>query len=169
MEQDSYVLGDGDPNSILPQDFTLPPPDVPDPVDLDVKLLQLKLHSGSQDTTPDQIEAPATESTGSANGIRTFSAELVFAIRSEAEEAKQLSFLLSYDVQFVTAHPCVPSVHSRIVAEANAAELEDSPSAIDLKAQLRKPSGPHTLFTGKRTCFASHHLWFTYFEYTDNT
>lgn len=133
----------------MPRDFTLPPPDVPDPVDLNVELIRLNLNSGSHDSTPSQGDTPATGSTGTRE-IRTFAAEMVFAIRSE-EEVKEMSLLLTYDVQFVTAHPCVPSVHSIIVLEANAPELAGSASAseIDLQARLRRPSGPHTMFTGQ--------------------
>lgn len=149
VEQDSHVLGDGDEKSVLRQDFTLPPPDVPDPDDLDVKLLRLNLNSGSHDTTPSQRETPTTESTGAAHDIRTFSAEMVFAVRSEKHEVKEMSLLLSYDVQFVTAHPCVPSLHSKIVQEASLPELTGPPSDVDLKSQIRRPSGPHTLFTGE--------------------
>lgn len=120
---------------------------MPDPVDLDVELIRLNLNSGSHDSTPSQGDTPATGSTGTRE-IRTFAAEMIFAIRSE-EEVKEMSLLLTYDVQFVTAHPCVPSVHSIIVLEANALELAGSDSEIDLQARLRRHSGPHTLFTGQ--------------------
>lgn len=73
---------------------------------------------------------------------------MIFAIRSE-DEVKEMSFLLTYDVQFVTAHPCVPSVHSIMVLEANEPALANSAPEIDEGAGLRRPSGPHTMFTGQ--------------------
>lgn len=146
VESDSYVLGDSEANIVLPTDFTLPPADVPDTVDLDVKLVRVNLDSGSRDTTPSLRETPATDSTGT-HEIRTFSANMVFEIRSE-EEVKEMSLLLAYDVQFVTAHPCVPSMHSIIVEEANQPQLGGSASDIDLHTRMRRPSGPHTMFTG---------------------
>lgn len=148
MEKDSYVLGDGDAKTVSPQDFTLPPPHLADPDILDVKLLQLNLHPESETTTPNRRETPGTESTRAPHEIRTFSAEMVFAFPSGKEGKKEISLSLTYDVQFVTAHPCVPSVHSNIIADALQSELATSTSEADLQARLRRPSGPHTLFTG---------------------
>lgn len=152
VEQDSHVLGDGDASTVLPQDFTLPPPDVPDPINLEVNLQTLDLFTGvdSVDSTPSQKDTPGTE-TSVANlpvEIRTYSALMQFGVKKEAEEPIEMGFALSYDVQFVTAHPCVPSKHTRLLEAASNAEkpelqLQDAPGPSG-----RRPSGPHTLFTG---------------------
>lgn len=139
VERDSYVLGTGEMKSVRAEDFSLPPPDVPDPVPLDVKLINLNLKpSGSTDTTPSKDGTPNTGSHTPSREIRTYSADMYFTIKAEGEEPKDITFALTYDVQFVTAFPCVPSPYTKQILPD-----EEDP------AKLADPElGPHTLFAG---------------------
>ncbi|KFY27873.1 hypothetical protein V493_03254 [Pseudogymnoascus sp. VKM F-4281 (FW-2241)] len=142
VERESHVLGDGDARTILPGDFTLPPADVPDPVNLEVKLESLDLFTGldSAESSPINEDGQGMEPTDQPN-IRTYSAMLQFTIKPSEGPIKSMNFALTYDVQFVTAHPCVPSLHTRLIQSAT------SPGS--QAAQLdNTSSGPHTLFTG---------------------
>ncbi|KFY05208.1 hypothetical protein V491_09180 [Pseudogymnoascus sp. VKM F-3775] len=106
VERESHVLGDGDARTILPGDFTLPPADVPDPVNLEVTLESLDLFTGldSAHSSPVDEHAPGVEPIGRPN-IRTYSAMLQFTVKPSDEPTKSMNFALTYDVQFVTAHP----------------------------------------------------------------
>jgi hypothetical protein len=144
VENDSHVLGNADAGSVLPEDFTLPPPDVRDPVTLVVKLQSLDLISAtdSAESTPSQNPTPATGTT--AASINTYSAKANFSVDPSDMEKREITFDLTYDVQFVTAHPCVPSKHSRLVSsKANLAPQSPEQQA---SAEL---IGPHELFTGE--------------------
>lgn len=119
-------------------DFSLPPPDVPDPVHLDVKLVNLNLNtSGSTESTPSK-GTPNTGHYVSPREIRTYAAGMDFTLQQNDEPVKNITFSLSYDVQFVTAYPCVPSPFTKQILpdEENPSKLNDP----DL--------GPHTLFAG---------------------
>lgn len=143
VERESHVLGDGDARTILPGDFTLPPADVPDPVNLEVKLESLDLFTGldSAESSPINEDGPSGKTTDHPN-IRTYSAMLQFTIKPSDEPTKSMNLSLTYDVQFVTAHPCVPSLHTRLIQSSTSPGFQ--------AAQLdTKSSGPHTLFTGK--------------------
>ncbi|KFY99436.1 hypothetical protein V498_00759 [Pseudogymnoascus sp. VKM F-4517 (FW-2822)] len=142
VERESHVLGDGDARTILPGDFTLPPADVPDPVNLEVKLESLDLFTGldSAESSPINEDGPSGKTTDHPN-IRTYSAMLQFTIKPSDEPTKSMNLSLTYDVQFVTAHPCVPSLHTRLIQSSTSPGFQ--------AAQLdTKSSGPHTLFTG---------------------
>ncbi|KFZ23312.1 hypothetical protein V502_02206 [Pseudogymnoascus sp. VKM F-4520 (FW-2644)] len=142
VERESHVLGDGDARTILPGDFTLPPPDVPDPANLEVNLESLDLFTGldSAESSPVNEDGPGVETTDRPK-IRTYSAMLQFTVKPSDEPTKSMNFALTYDVQFVTAHPCVPSLHTRLI--------QSSTSSGSPAAQLDSASpGPHTLFTG---------------------
>ncbi|OBT97614.1 hypothetical protein VE01_04574 [Pseudogymnoascus verrucosus] len=142
VERESHVLGDGDARTILPGDFTLPRADVPDPVNLEVNLESLDLFTGldSAESSPLEEDGPGVETADKPN-VRTYSAMLQFTVKPSDEPTKSMNFALTYDVQFVTAHPCVPSLHTRLVQSST---NPGSPAA-----QLDSTSsGPHTLFTG---------------------
>ncbi|KFY57689.1 hypothetical protein V497_05331 [Pseudogymnoascus sp. VKM F-4516 (FW-969)] len=142
VERESHVLGDGDARTILPGDFTLPPPDVPDPVNMEVVLESLDLFTGldSAESTPINENGPGVNSADHPK-IRTYSAMLQFTVKPSDQSTRSMNFALTYDVQFVTAHPCVPSLHTRLI--------QSSTSPGQHAAQLDSTSsGPHTLFTG---------------------
>ncbi|OAF62921.1 hypothetical protein VC83_00205 [Pseudogymnoascus destructans] len=142
VERESHVLGDGDARTILPGDFTLPPADVPDPVNLEVNLESLDLFTGldSAESSPLEEDEPGVETAGKPN-IRTYSAMLQFTVKPSDEPTKSMNFALIYDVQFVTAHPCVPSLHTQLIQSST----NPGSPAVQLDSAS---SGPHTLFTG---------------------
>jgi hypothetical protein len=60
-----------------------------------------------------------------------------------------MSLALTYDSQFVTAHPCVPSSHSAIILSPT-----NPDTGIIVRPQLNRTlTGPHALFTGMLLLF----------------
>ncbi len=141
------MLGDGDVSTILPGDFTLPVDDIIDAENLVVTLKSLELFNGVEpfnDTPRDEKPTPISESS-EIPAIKSYSAMMTFVVKSLAGVIKDLSFKISYDVHFVTAHPCVPSHHTSLL---------DSPTSPPF--QLPKPppllgdmeQSPHEFFAG---------------------
>lgn len=124
---------------------------------MEVKLQSLDLFAG-----PDAVESTSstkrtaeTETTDAHHKVRTYSAMMQFSVKVESEDPKEMNFALSYDVQFVTAHPCVPSLHTRLIQPASSLE---STAQNEMDQPNRRPSGPHTLFTGPSSPLPSLHL-----------
>jgi hypothetical protein len=146
VERDGNVLGDGDINSVLPGDFTLPVRDAQDTDVLEVKLESLELAAASDSTGKAPIPGSNDTEDFEIRKIRNCSATMKFAVTSGGY-SRVLIFNLRYDVYFVTAHPCVPSHHIAILK---------SPTSPSLRIPTPPPHsddsimGPHKLFTGKR-------------------
>jgi hypothetical protein len=150
IEREGHVLGDGDASTILPGDFILPIDDVCDTGNLEVTLESLELFAATDsihDTPRDENPTPMTENTNITESlsITSYSAMMKFAVRLTGGDTKELAFNISYDVHFVTAHPCVPSHHTRIL---------DSPTGPSFRVPNRPPHvgdtqlGPHELYAG---------------------
>jgi hypothetical protein len=150
IERDGYVLGDGDASTILPGDFTLPVDDVHDAENLEVSLESLELVSATEsirNTSKEEKPTPMTENTDITESlaIMSYSAIMTFAVRSLGGGFRDLAFNISYDVHFVTAHPCVPSHHTRIL---------NSPTSPSFRVPNPAPHvghtkpGPHELYAG---------------------
>jgi len=105
IEHDSNVIGGADISSILPGDFLLVSDSLVPTTPL-VTFESLDLIAGESNETPDG-ETPQNGITGVPR-IQTYSAAMRFLVDS-GEEKKEINFALTYDVQFVTAHPCVSS------------------------------------------------------------
>lgn len=154
------MLGDGDASTILPGDFILPVDDVLDAENLEVTLKSLELFTtgDSVDGTPrDEIPTPMSESTETTEipEIKSYSALMTFTVKSLGGGSRELSFNISYDVHFVTAHPCVPSQHTNLL---------DSPTSTPFQVPKAPPQvgdtklGPHELYAGMYICFLTHLL-----------
>jgi hypothetical protein len=154
------VLGDGDASTILPGDFILPVDDVLDAENLEVTLKSLELFTtvDSLDDTPrDEKSNPMSEATETTEipEIKSYSAMMTFTVNSLGGCSRDLSFNISYDVHFVTAHPCVPSHNTNLL---------DSPTSPLLQVPKTPPQvgdtrlGPHELYAGMYICFRTHLL-----------
>ncbi|KAB5562990.1 hypothetical protein GE09DRAFT_960885 [Coniochaeta sp. 2T2.1] len=172
IERDSHVLGDADPSMVLPADFIIPHENVyaepPPTLWIDLKALNLYVPVDSVHTTPTEetpaptplSEAPTTTSTTAAAEIKTYPAALDFKVGSEDAlgnvTEKEYTFVLAKDVYFVTAHPCVPSQHVRIMKSAT------SPTIQQINLSGSGPGTPGTPSTPGHSSRASHPLHKSY-------
>lgn len=150
VEKDSHVLGDGDPSSILSGDFSLPGSEQEEFDHLIVKLVSLDLFASedSEFSTPagDQ-PTPSTDVT-QRQDIKNYSAMMRFTINSKGHESRETNIALTYDVHFVTAHPCVPTRNNSILQTQISPTFHATPRGATNNQSL---SGPHDLFIGKPT------------------
>lgn len=149
VERESHVLGDGESKSIIPGDFTLPLLDALDPVNLEVTLESLDLLAGiePQESTPTETTSPTSDATD-IRELQTYLATMKFCIVVASNETKNMNVALTYDVHFVTAHPCVPTSNITLLSSPTTPML-DMFSSSPPSLSGRRPSGPHGLFTGK--------------------
>jgi hypothetical protein len=141
IERDGHVLGDGNAATALPGDFTIPVDDVRDADKLDVTLSSFEL-STAVESVPD---TPTTEVVES-RAIRRCHGSLIFDISSIGGGERNMTFDLTYNVQFVTAHPCIPSPHHKSIL--------NTPTAPSIQIPNPAPDadgtklGPHDLYAG---------------------
>ena len=133
IEKESNVLGDVDPSSVLPADFIIPFEtayrETPPPsMKIEVKTLRLRAPFDSPQTTPNNEEAPTSLSEASNNKpseIHGYSAAISFTVTENgSEEKKGYVYSLSHDVYFVTAHPCHPSQHIKILKSPSSPTIQ---------------------------------------------
>jgi hypothetical protein len=154
------VLGDGDASTILPGDFTLPVADVLDAENLEVTLKSLELFTAVDsvnDTPRDEKPTPISEATETTEipEIKSHSAIMTFTVKSLGGGSRDLSFNISYDVHFVTAHPCVPSHHTNLL-DSPASPLFQVPKIPQQVGNTKL--GPHELYAGMYIYFRTHPL-----------
>jgi len=122
IERESNVLGDTDPSSVLPADFIIPfeniyrekPPQI---ITIELNSLKLSAPVDSVHTTPADEKGltPSTEMS-SLPEILTYPAAASFTVTEAGSgQAKEYTYSLCNDVYFVTAHPCAPSQHVKIL------------------------------------------------------
>lgn len=150
IERESAVLGDADPSSVLPADFILPfeniYPDGPPPsLHIELRSLDLFAPVDSVHTTPTEehssqtLPTPfsdASTATRAPPEIHTYPAAIAFSVTStstpltaDASQSpvvteNEYTFALTNDIHFVTAHPCVPSQHVRILKSPSSPTIQ---------------------------------------------
>ncbi|KAH6628588.1 hypothetical protein F5144DRAFT_493227 [Chaetomium tenue] len=134
VERESNILGDTDPSSVLPADFIIPFENIyrdkaPPVLDIDLKALNLVAPVDSVHTTPtEEYETtPASDSSGTSrpSQIRRYAAAITFAVTDlDLEETKEYTYALAKDINFVTAHPCVPSQHVKIMKSPSSPTIQ---------------------------------------------
>ncbi|KAL2180833.1 uncharacterized protein P884DRAFT_274713 [Thermothelomyces heterothallicus CBS 202.75] len=122
VERESNVLGDTDPSSVLPADFLIPsentyPEKEPPALDIVLKALNLGAPVSPGHTTPAHGNETTPESDDSkVSSPSVFAASVTFAVTDlDSEEVHEYTYSLAKDINFVTAHPCVPSQHVRLM------------------------------------------------------
>lgn len=120
VERESYILGDGDEHSVLPEDFIIAHENVyttPPSLAL-VEFKQFRLLRAVDSVHPSPLSeftaTPLTESS-KAPDLLSHPAKLFFAVSIDGKREEEVSFTLEYDISFVTAHPCSPSQRVRFV------------------------------------------------------
>ncbi|ROT37557.1 hypothetical protein SODALDRAFT_280326 [Sodiomyces alkalinus F11] len=141
IEKESDVLGDADPLSVLPGDFIIPFENIysqPLP-SLDIKVQSLNLFApvDSVHTTPTDKHAPTPFSDVSrVSQTHTYPSSISFSVASSAGETQEYTFALSNDVYFVTAYPCAPSAHVRVIKSPSSPTIQQiNLTGIDVAGQ----------------------------------
>ncbi|PFH59438.1 hypothetical protein XA68_12315 [Ophiocordyceps unilateralis] len=121
LERESSILGDGKEGSVLPADFIIPhehayaspPPNVV------VKLLSLDLSpvTASAPATPlsNLVATELAERPDKAPKLSSQTASIEFFVSVPGVKDDTVRCALTYDVNFVTAHPCAPSHRVKIL------------------------------------------------------
>ncbi|CAK7270272.1 hypothetical protein SEPCBS119000_004004 [Sporothrix epigloea] len=141
IERESSVLGDADPESVLPADFVIPCEGVykSPPQTVRIELQSLQLYSPQDANQPERatgdgsIEPAERDSVdgaddlgGANNGRRAEPrvAETTFVVTRDGAALQTVKYDLSYDIYFVTAHPCVPSTRVKVVRSASSPTIQ---------------------------------------------
>lgn len=150
---------------VLPADFIIPYENIytqpPPTLWIDLKALNLYAPVDSVHTTPtEEAATPFSEvsqaTTTIAPEIHTYPATLDFTVTSEDHlgntKEEELTFTLAKDVYFVTAHPCVPSQHVKIMKSATSPTIQQ----VDLSGH--GGSGKTASVIGEQTSGLSQHV-----------
>lgn len=132
IERESNVLGDTDPSSVLPADFIIPFENIykdriPPMISIELNALKLWAPVESVHTTPTEEygATPLTERSQAVPEIRTYAGAVSFTVTDiETGEEKEHTFNLARDINFVTAHPCVPSQHVKIMKSPSSPTIQ---------------------------------------------
>lgn len=129
IEKESGVLGDADRDCVLPADFIIPFEnnyvDPPPCISVELRSLDLFAPVDSVNTTPTEEAMPTPFSDGSrAPDIHTYPSSIAFSVTEMGGPTQQYNFALSKDVYFVTAHPCVPSAHVKVVKSPSSPTIQ---------------------------------------------
>ncbi|KAK0633312.1 hypothetical protein B0T14DRAFT_416426 [Immersiella caudata] len=131
VERESRVLGDADPSSVLPADFIIPFENIykdkaPPVLRIELKALSLYAPVESVQSTPttDHGITPLSD-ISKAPSIHNYTASVSFTVtRSDSDEGKEHTYLLAKDINFLTAHPCVPSQHVKILKSPSSPTIQ---------------------------------------------
>lgn len=122
IERESNVLGDADASMVLPADFTIPlenhyKDQLSPVIEIELRALSLWAPVDSVRTTPtEEMDVTPFSEVSQPPAIHTSPAALTFVVaKAEDEEEFEYTYTLASDVYFVTAHPCVPSQHVKIM------------------------------------------------------
>ena len=156
IERESSVLGDADPSSVLPADFILPFENIyrekpPARIKIELKSLELlaPADSASSASGGSVVQTPFTATTLSDVSreppeIKTCPAAITFTVAvNDEKQGKDYTYALAKDVNFVTAHPCVPSQHVKILKSPSSPTIQQ----IDVTGALatRSASSEHVM------------------------
>ncbi|KAG6367296.1 hypothetical protein INS49_001483 [Diaporthe citri] len=163
IERESSVLGEGsEQDSVLPADFIIPYENnyksPPPTISVELRSLILSEPLDSVQTTPTlEIATPFSDFTTSQE-MRTYTPTITFNVTNwEEDDDEMVTIPVAKDVNFVTAHPCVPSQHVRILKSPSSPTIQQ----FDL-------SGPFAPGNGKQSGHAKIkcHPLHKYYTYT---
>jgi len=131
VEKESRVLGDADPTSVLPADFIIPYENIyrdktPPNMWIELKSLNMVAPVDSVTSTPLETNGVTPSSDASRpQEILNYTASLAFTVALEdTGEEKEYVFTVAKDINFLTAHPCVPSQHVRILKSPSSPTIQ---------------------------------------------
>ncbi|KAL3418816.1 hypothetical protein PVAG01_09037 [Phlyctema vagabunda] len=115
IERDGNVIGDSDESSTLPGDFLIPyDKNSQESLSIALESLDFFAAADSGHTTPILERPTPLSGVSEAPEISTYSAMMRFSLASDSER-REINVALTHDVQFVTAHPCVPSKYMDVL------------------------------------------------------
>ncbi|KAM7221005.1 hypothetical protein V8F06_003567 [Rhypophila decipiens] len=133
IERESRIFGDGDPSSVLPADFIIPFENVykdrsPPSIRVEFRSLNLKPLENSIRTAASSVAdglTPVSDVSTPPPGIRTCPATVTFTVSdNDTGDERDYTYSLSKDINFVTAHPCVPSPHVKILKSPSSPTIQ---------------------------------------------
>jgi hypothetical protein len=160
IEKESAVLGDAEKLSVFPADFIVPTEDMhkevpPRNMKIALKSLNMSALADSLLTTPttEVVPTPYTD-VSTVPSIHTYSPSAEFTFKSSDDiDGKTYTYNLTYDVNFVTAHPCVPSQHVRVLKSPSSPTIQQiDVTGAGLAARSSSPvhvTGQSPLLSGK--------------------
>ncbi|KAF4345968.1 hypothetical protein FBEOM_110 [Fusarium beomiforme] len=159
VERESSILGDADEYSVFPADFIIPhensystPPPL---ISVTLRSLELLSPANSIQSTPFTKLTSSTNANNKEPELLSFPANVNFAVSIDGFAAENFSFSLSYDINFVTAHPCSPSHRVRFIKSPSSPTIQQ----IDV-------SGSDTFGQGSRPAHRTGHPLHKYYNYT---
>ncbi|KAK3393098.1 hypothetical protein B0H63DRAFT_530741 [Podospora didyma] len=131
IERESCVLGGADHSAVFPADFIIPFENIyrdkpPPNIKIELDALSLFAPVDSVHTTPleDHGVTPLSE-VSRAPEIHTYPAAMTFTVTNmESGDEKEHTYSLAKDINFVTAHPCVPSQHVKILKSPSSPTIQ---------------------------------------------
>ncbi|CAG8956546.1 hypothetical protein HYFRA_00003935 [Hymenoscyphus fraxineus] len=151
VETRGSVLGEADPSLVLPGDFVVPP-DESTQKSISVIFESLDLFSSLDSAATSVYETPGTETTDFfASKIKTYSAMMRFSLDIEGKGKKEANLALSHDVNFVTAHPCIPSQFTDIIRCSTSPSFQKSEQIAMQTSPIPAGHPLHKEFTFTRT------------------
>ncbi|GJN67500.1 helicase-like protein [Purpureocillium lilacinum] len=131
LERESSILGDGKEDSVSPADFIVPHETgysaSPPSVYVELLALELSAPAGAVPATPlaELIPTPSTTTdAGKAPEIISYPASIRFSVSVEGRDDEEVTYPLTYDISFVTAHPCAPSHRVRMLKSPSSPTIQ---------------------------------------------
>lgn len=130
VERESYILGNGDEETISPADFIIPHENnyAPSPPGVFVELQSLELDTPVAEcvhpTPLAEIIATPIHENHRAPDLLSYPAKINFFVSVDGEKTETITFSLLYDINFVTAHPCSPSSRVRVLKSPSSPTLQ---------------------------------------------
>ncbi|UNI24154.1 hypothetical protein JDV02_009926 [Purpureocillium takamizusanense] len=131
LERESSILGDAKEDSVLPADFIVPHETgysaAPPSVHVELLALDLSAPAASVPATPltELIPTPSTAApAGKPPEMLSYPASLRFSVSVDGRDDEELVYPLTYDISFVTAHPCAPSHRVRMLKSPSSPTIQ---------------------------------------------
>ena len=163
IEKESSIFGDGDVDAISPADFIIPNEKAYNgtPPSIYVELVSLDLlpSAGPMSPTPlSDLTATPVNDPCKCPELPSYPASIKFKISTSERAEESLLVFLSYDINFVTAHPCCPSQRVKYTKSPSSPTLQH----IDVSGSLEDSSTTGTVSShrlGKSACCAKEVIW----------
>lgn len=145
VERESSILGDADEYSVLPADFIIPHENnysTPPPLmSVTLRSLELLAPANSIQATPFAKSASLAGSNTKDPELLSFPANINFGVSIDGFAPEDFSFSLSYDISFVTAHPCSPSHRVRFLKSPSSPTIQQiDVSGSDMLGKSSRPA-----------------------------
>ncbi|QPH18820.1 hypothetical protein C2857_003920 [Epichloe festucae Fl1] len=147
VERESSILGNGNGKDNLVQagDFIIPHENkyATPPPSVYTELLSLDLNSTPEPVTAtplsEMVPTPTVEHCTKCPELTSYPARLKFFVSVDGGKEEEHEYPLTYDVNFVTAHPCAPSQRVRVVKSPASPTVQRPDSFGDVTGNGARP------------------------------